>query len=219
MAKRPVKPQTTTDFSFSSSYIDLIKNGQVERVRVKFPFTTDRSLQGNIPYTDKTLHRYYGGEVPEIGRPNNEKDPKKGAFKLSDQEFRFKSTNPNIKKIGRLEIGTASGIEPLVDEAFTQGLQQGYPTDNPIEVNSKYEPNHSEAEFVVMGALKPSNYLAEKHRYKYPIDPNKSTSDNRLNWQTSPDYMTPTFPNTRYPSGGSLRRTNQYTKSRWLFCF
>lgn len=212
MAKRPKQPQTTTDRSWANRYIDDVKKGRAKRVQVRYPLSSDRRSAGNIPFEAEYLHRTYGGQVPTVGRDLDKKDPQKGALRLDEQQFQWTSSNPNRKKIGRNEIGTPTGVEELVDPPFTPGPQQGYPSDNPIEVNNNYEPTHGSAEFVVLGSLAQSEVLKQKYRYKYPIDPNKQVKNNRLNWGITADYQTPTSPQTRFPRKGAYRRKNQYTK-------
>lgn len=214
MAKRPVKPETTTNRSWAERYIDKVRQGRFERVNVKYPRISDRRAAGNIPYTDKTLHRTWGGEVPQVGRPNNAKEETKGAFRLDEQKFQWSNKNPNKKKLGRLEIGTSNGIESLVEDPFTPGFQQGFPTDNPVKVTDNYTPDHNEVEFIIGGSISQSENLKTKYQYKYPVDPNKTTLDNRIYWEISPDYQTPTAPQTRFPKKGAMRRKNSFTKYR-----
>lgn len=214
MAKRPVRQETTTKRSWAERYIDQVKQGRFDRVNTKYPLISDRRAAGNIPFTDKTLHRTWGGEVPEVGRPNDAKEETKGAFRLNEQRFQWVSKNPNKKKIDRFEIGVPDGIEPLVDAPFTPGAQQGYPTDNPVKITDNYTPTHGEAEFVIGGSISQSEYLKTRYQYKYPVDPNRNALDNRIYWEISPNYQTPTHPEIRYPQKGALRRKNRFTKPR-----
>ena len=212
MAKRKKAPEFHTKWSWADEYIDERRTGQFRRVQVYHPMVEDRRQAGNIPFEDPTLHRTWRGKVPTIARPAEDKQLR-GAFRLDESQFIRVSQAGNQKNIGRFEIGTSSGIEPLEDPPFTPGPQQGYPTDNPLEVNYKFENDATEAEFVIFGPLDTENMRGERYPYRFN-NPEAYSKDTRMSNKISEGFDNPTEPSARYPKKGSFRLRGSNTLAK-----
>jgi hypothetical protein len=152
MAKRKAAPEYHTKYSSADRYLEDRRTGQFWPVEVYFPLSsTDRREPGNIDYANQLLHRDWRGQVPQVGRPNENKSTEslKGPYNLEKTEFQFVSDAPKIKNIPSDWIGTPSGIEPVSGTVMEPDDQQGYPTDNPLVVDGDFENDAYEAEFLI----------------------------------------------------------------------
>jgi hypothetical protein len=198
MAKVKPAPEERTDFSWAENYIDDRIYGRLKRIQVNFPLINDRKAAGNIDYSSDEEKRTWRGKVPEVGRKNTEKSIK-GSYSLDESQFKYVNSAPNINNIPEGYIATVSGVEPLVDEPFTAGPQQGYPTDNPVEINEKFQNNVTSGEFFIG-----MNIETEYPRYPYRYT-TSGVTDNRMEWRISPDFDNPTEPEVRYPRQGAFK--------------
>jgi len=203
MAKRKAAPETTTDFSWANEYLEERRTGKLRRIQVKFPLSTDRKEGGNIPYADQALHREWRGKAPLVGRPNDEKSIK-GAYSLDDAEFIHINDAPNINNVPDGYIATPSGIEPLADLPFTEGEQQGYATNPPVEINSEFANDSGSGIYYIGMNINTENMRGERYPYRYYTQ-NPAADDIRMSWRLSNGFDNPTAPALRYPKKGAVR--------------
>lgn len=201
--RREAAPEFRTIYSSADEYLDDRRKGQLWRVQVKFPLIEDRRAAGNIDYTNELNRRSWREKVPEVGRPNDQKSIK-GAYELDDSQFIYVNDAPNGLNIPRFNIATSSGHEPLVDPPLTVGEQQGYPTDNPVEINADFENNVTSGEFFIGMNIETENMRGYKYPYRF-YNSNPAYKDIRFDWQIKPEFDNPMEPNVRYPRRGARR--------------
>jgi hypothetical protein len=204
MAKRKKAPEFKTIYSWASEYIDERRKGLLRRVQVYHPLTEDRRAAGNVDFTADINHRTYKGEVPTLGRDADDPNKQRGPHRLDDSQFIRVSNAPNRKATGPFEIGTPSGIEPLINPPGTQDLQQGYATTNPTVVDDSFTNSGTPGEFYVLGPVTTENMTGERYPYRFN-NPEAYSKDTRMSWKISPDFENPTEPATRYPKSGAFK--------------
>ena len=203
MAKRKAAPEYRTIFCGADEYLEERRTGKFRRIEVKFPLDINRRAAGNIDYDSELNRRAWRGKNPTVGRPNDEKSIK-GAYDLSDSEFIFVNDAPSTNNLPEGYIATPSGIEPLEDLPFTEGEQQGYATDNPVEINADFENNVTSGEFFIGTNIETENRRGARYPYRY-YQPNPVYKDIRFNWTINPEFQNPTEPEVRYPKRGAKR--------------
>jgi hypothetical protein len=208
LVKRRGKASTyTTDKSAASWYPNRVNKPEYQRSRAKFPMNYDRKAESNVPFSDETLHRTWGGKAPTIPLGRDELSTKL-AKPLDSTEYLYVNNATDSLKLEPGYIATSSGIEPLEDEPFTPGPQQGYPLDVAGEITNEFENdnyNPATAEFWYTKFPDPQFQFTQR----YPYTPIVPDAQFLIRWQ-SDGYMSPTEPQIRYPKGGYKLRKTKY---------
>ena len=196
----------STDKSAADWYPHRVNKPQYTRTKAKFPMGYNRRAESNVPFSDSTLHRVWGGKAPTIPLRHDELSTNL-AKPMDSQEYIWSNRATDSLKLERGYVATSSGIEPLVDEPFAEGDQQGYVLDNAGEITDEFDNDNSPgaAEFWY------TRFPAPEHQFedRYPYQPYNSNALYRIRWE-SDGYMSPTEPEVRYPKGGFRLRKTKY---------
>ena len=196
----------STDKSAADWYPNRVNKPEYARTRAKFPMGYNRQVESNIPFSDPTLHRVWGGKAPTVPLGRDELSINL-AKPMDTQEYIWKNKASDSLKLEAGYIATPSGIEPLLDPPFTEGPQQGYVLDTAGEITDEFQNDNSPGTAEFWYTKFPSPQYQFDQRYSYI--PYNSNALYRIRWQ-SVGYMSPTEPNIRYPKGGFRLRKTKY---------
>jgi hypothetical protein len=184
--------------------MDRIRKPKWERRRQCFALDYDRRAESNVPYTDPGLHRIWRGKAP-LATEGPQNLSTRAPQPLDSAQHLW--TNPaQIYTVPEGYIGTASGIVAVTGTIMVPDEQQGYPTDSPCDITDDWDSSNVDGcEYFHQRFPKPEEQFYNKD---YTVA-NPDGSLTRIVWENV-DYTSPTYPQTRMPTGGFRRRDNKY---------